>query len=585
MQKKNIMNQRKIKDILFNQYFILAIITLLSLFIRLLNIDKPFGLWYDEMLTYIFSSKSFPLGILKTLLQEDFHMPLYYMYVHVWMKFFGSSDTILRLSSVFWGVLTVPAFFYLGKIYKSDKLGYFLSIIGCLSPIMIYYSQELRFYSMLVFFATLSIIFFLKILDKPNITNFCLLGLSNLIILYIYTMGIVFVGIETFILIIHFYLYKKDYFIHSLRYTAIFFILSTPYIILLLSYIDASNQTLLNPFGWEKQPPYILIFVINDLFSPCFTCIYGYINTICNINPLAFAFVNVSTCFFIIGFISSFKKFNKKLLYLLIILLTFFGIEIFLYLKDELILCAKYVLIVLPIVLLICTNGILSIKFNWLKKVCIFFILTTYIYNIVNYTNMSSFNLRNNGMKFQVDKLEQLNLDKNDYILYPNGFSYLTKYFNHDNFINLDVSKILSLDKTKQERLKIFNKDFAITTNKHNSMEKLIPYLIDVKPTSELMQFINLYIDKIPMGNKLIFIDDRAERINPENVRNYMNNYRATKEEQAFYKHHLHHLFQIRFYEDLYNILDHNSSLKKIKILDATNSGRGLRFTIYEKIN
>lgn len=580
------MNLNKFKNFFLNQYFIITIITIVGLFIRLLNIDKPYGLWHDEMLVYIFSSESFPVGIIKTLLHYDFHMPLYYMYAHFWMKFFGNTDIVLRYSSIIWGVLTIPALFYLGRLYKSEKVGYFLAIIGCLSPILIYYSQEFRFYSMLVFFSTLSLIAFLKLIDTQDKKSLFLFGISNLIILYIYTTGFVFVGIEMLILFVHFYLYKKNALINFLRYSLLFCILAMPYFILLFTYVDASNQSLFNPFGWQKQPFYVVGLVINDLLSPFLTCIYGQINFVNRVNSLFIALCSISTIFLLIGFISCFEKSTKKLIYLTIILITFFGFEILSYMTNNLVLSPKYFLVGIPIFLLFCVDGLLSIRIKWLKQICILFIFTAYILNVANYKKTMTFDLRANGFKYAENIFKQLNLNKNDYVLFPNGSINIRKYYENTNYIAFDYNKITNIDKTKQECLKIFDKDFCSTTNKRNIHEKLIPYFMASKPTPQLIEFMNSYINKIPVGSKLIFIDDRFSIINPNEVRDYFKIYSTQKDLPSNYKSLIYIMFFSRFYEDLYNIFNSNPSLIKVKEMTyySANVGKIWRFIIYQKV-
>ena len=329
MPRKNTMKPEKIKSFFKNKYFILFLITLLALFVRLLNIDKESGLWFDEMLTYAYSYPSFPWGILKTLHRYDYHMPLYYLSIHVWMKLFGSADFTLRLYSVLWGVLTIPALYFLGKTYKSEKLGYFLALVGSLSPILIYYSQEFRFYSMDIFFATISLVYFLKLLDNPTKKNFVFFGFANLVILYIETTGLLFVGLEFLLLFINFC--KTDFLKPFFKYSLSFFVLMIPYLLLFYSYSSAANHSLMNPLCFSVTTYRTFIYLFNDLFSPVITCLYGskdYIYQGLLSSPafiLGFCFLSLSSLCFLIGFVCEFKKLKGNLSCL--IPLSFFEFE------------------------------------------------------------------------------------------------------------------------------------------------------------------------------------------------------------------------------------------------------------------
>ncbi len=506
------MKTDKLKKILTNRYFILLIITIFALFIRLLNIDKIYGLWNDEAITYLFASQKFPFGIIKVFLKEDFHMPFYYIYLGGWMRIFGTDDITLRLTSVICGVLTIPALFYLGKTCCSEKTGYLLSLIGCLNPAMIYYSQEIRFYSMVTFFSTVSLIFLLKILDTPDKKNIIPFFLTNLLILYTYTMGIVFVAVEMAVIFFHFYKYKKEFlktfFIHSL----IFLFLSIPYFILLSIHIYGANQTIIEPIAWGYIRKPFLLLLINDWFSIFFSChlqqdVSKYLALFKSISGFFYFlfFTSASLCF-ITGFIFSLKNLNRKISYLLIIAGTFILTEIFLQLKGNLIIITKYTLIVLPIILLICANGITLIKNKKISYTLISIIFLVYIFNLINYKNMNAFMHRYNGFKYPAQKIMQLN-PNNDYFMALNRAQLYRKYLKNLIYIDFDVPGIVYLYKDKTASFNFFNKDFILATNKHNSNNRMIPYLLSPFPTIELQNYINSNIQKIPKGKRLIYLE------------------------------------------------------------------------------
>lgn len=584
--------KNKIKALIKNQYFIVGTITLIALLIRLLNIYKPSGLWYDEMLTYIFSSKSFPLGIMNALWKEDFHMPLYYFYAHGWMKLFGTSDVILRLSSVIWGALTIPALYYLGKTYRSKALGYLLSIFGCLSPILIYYSQEFRFYSMLVFFITVSLIFFLKLLRNANKKFFIYFGVSNLIILYIYTMGILFVGGELLVLIFHFVFNKKNEIKKIIEFSIIFLIFSIPYFWLLFNYIQASNNTLINGFLLKPITITTPFKILNDFFSPFIMCIYGpdsgtYISYTKSLPKLILLiFMSLSTISFSIGFFSSLKKITTEALYLLMVLLFFLVPQIYLGLEKDILITTRYLLPIFPILLLICANGIIKMKSNILKELCIYIILTVYLFNLINYKKMPAFSVRQNGYKVPSIELNKLNLSKNDYIIFPDRTELLKKYLINGSLIDFSIPKILILDKTKQEAQKVFDKNFIKTTTQMNSDKKLMPYFLNTNPTNELKNFINNSINLIPKSNNLIFVEGKQNKSHLTLIPFILKNAKHDKTANEKYKDSLHYLFDLKTYHDIKTILDHSNSLKKERVITTKSKvfeNEKWVITIYEK--
>lgn len=592
--RKRRMNFKIFLDFLKNKYIILAFLTLVALFVRLLNIDKPYGLWYDEMLTYSFSLGSFPMGLIKTLSRFDFHMPLYYVYAHFWMKFFGSSDVVLRYSSLIWGTLCIPAFFYLGKTYKSEKTGYFLAAIGCLNPILIYFSQEFRFYSILIFFSTLTFISVLEIVENPQKKYFWMFGISNLIILYIYTMGLIFVSFEFLALFIHFYFFKKGSLKTFLRFFAIFFVLATPYLGLLYNYSIASSKLIIYPFDFSQPDVYSVISLINDWFSPFLTNQYGlsaktyetYMKN-AHLSFMLYVFSAVSVCF-TIGFISGIKRIDKKLAYLLVILFGFLGAETILALTGHLTVYTKYTLICFPIILLISTDGLLTLKAQKLKKVLFFIIFLTYVLNVIDYKRMPAFALRANGYKILTDKIEEENPTKNDCVLYTGGRILIQKYLNDTNIMDFDLLSAVLLDKKKDYAYKIFDKNFVLTTNKNNVYEKLAPLIENPKPTKTMERYVNSQINKIPKGGRLILAEDAFPgSLSQNQLEKIMQIKKEDKEVEKAYKKQIFIVLTNKINNDVLLIADNNKSLKFIHKTLAKGPGTKNRkwfVFVYKKI-
>lgn len=570
----------KVKNIFKNKYFILLLVTVLAFVVRLTNINHTKGLWYDEMVTYIFASEKLPFGILKTLWQQEYHMPLYYLFINVWMKFFGDSDFILRMSSLLFGVLTIPALFMLGKTYKSEKLGLLLSVFGCLSPILIYFSQEFRFYSMLIFFSVISLTYFLKLTEKIDKKNLLIVWTANLIILYIYTMGIVFVATEIFLLGLNCYLYEKDMIKKLLKYSIIPTILSIPYFILLANFIYGSNHAFVDPFGWGQSGLYSLIPFINDYFSPFISSIYGhqYFTIFSIVMPLLFA----------ICFIKGLKNNDKKLYYLMTILSIFLFTVFLLCSLGYMAFTSRYTLIVLPIIFLICLDGLLMLKRKLIKYIILCSIFLVFIFSFIS-INFISHISRPDDIKYPADFIRELNPD-GEYLIAAEGTDLFKKYINNVNFIDFDSHKIIHLDKTKQENYKIFDESFIKETTKHNSTQKLVPYLLSNEPTQQLQNFVNSKVQTIPQGKRLIYIQgpNYYGEKNLNQIKEYTNQYVNGLVTQKDFKNNLFYLLNDKITLDLQNVLNNNLSLIKTDTINVVGSNNYITcywiITVYKKI-
>jgi uncharacterized membrane protein len=133
---------------------ILFVILAIGLSLRLYRIgEKPF--WVDE-LGVAFAAMMPSLGdALKFAHGHVMAMPL--DYVIAWlMAQVSSSEGWLRLPEAVWGALSLAAGYLLYRQLLEERVALIATFLLAISPALIEYSQELRFYAPLVFFYTLS---------------------------------------------------------------------------------------------------------------------------------------------------------------------------------------------------------------------------------------------------------------------------------------------------------------------------------------------------------------------------------------------------------------------------------------------
>ncbi len=120
------------------------------------------SLWRDEAFSYLLAKNS--LLDLLFLTAKDSNPPLYYIFLHFWMKFAGHSEIALRLVSLVFFLATAYVFYlFLTQIFSRGTLISTLYMVLFFSnPLLHYYAFETRMYSMLGFFAVLSSYFMVK---------------------------------------------------------------------------------------------------------------------------------------------------------------------------------------------------------------------------------------------------------------------------------------------------------------------------------------------------------------------------------------------------------------------------------------
>ena len=115
------------------------------------------GFWGDEAWTAVISRLSIPEIIQVT--GQDFHPPLYYLFVHGFMQVFGESEWIRILSTIFF-ILTLIPVYRLAKKLSNQTVAWVSTVLIAFSPILFIYAFEARSYAFLTLMSVLSTLCF-----------------------------------------------------------------------------------------------------------------------------------------------------------------------------------------------------------------------------------------------------------------------------------------------------------------------------------------------------------------------------------------------------------------------------------------
>jgi mannosyltransferase len=136
------------------------------------------GFWYDEADTA--QLVHLPLGNMLGLLpQSESTPPLYYIAAWVWAHVFGAHEAGLRSLSAVAGVLTVPVAYGAAAKLVSTRAGIIAAALTACSPLLIWYSQEARAYSLLVLLTGLSLLAFAHARAAPSARNMTLWAIAS----------------------------------------------------------------------------------------------------------------------------------------------------------------------------------------------------------------------------------------------------------------------------------------------------------------------------------------------------------------------------------------------------------------------
>src|SRR5271157_4272239 len=182
-----------IKPLLLHSRYvqILLSLTVIGLFLRLYNLGFN-SLWLDEASTYTFASMSVS-GIWQATTAGEFNPPLFYWIEHLMLSF-GNNEVILRIVPALLGVLTIPLVYFVGKEFIDRNVGIIAAAACTFSPFLIYYSQEARAYSVMLFFVIFAMIFFLRALKTDDIKDWVLFGVLSALAFWSHFYALVIIG-------------------------------------------------------------------------------------------------------------------------------------------------------------------------------------------------------------------------------------------------------------------------------------------------------------------------------------------------------------------------------------------------------
>ena len=125
-----------------------AALTLLGATLRFARLGAQ-GFWFDEGNTALLVHLS-PGRMLGLIPQSESTPPLYYCAAWVWARLFGFTEAGLRSLSAVAGVVAIPVAYATGRKLISKRVGVIAAALTACSPLLIWYSQEARSYSLLL---------------------------------------------------------------------------------------------------------------------------------------------------------------------------------------------------------------------------------------------------------------------------------------------------------------------------------------------------------------------------------------------------------------------------------------------------
>ncbi|MFQ6026494.1 MAG: glycosyltransferase family 39 protein [Dehalococcoidia bacterium] len=160
--------------------FLLLAVTALAAVLRLVGLGIE-SLWSDE----IFSVQAARLPLRDILnIHHGNTPPLHFLAMRAVTEWLGETEFTVRLPSALAGIGTVVFTFLIARRLTEARVALLAALLVAVSPVMNWYSQEARAYSMAGFFVVSASYFFLRYLDKKDFGNLAVYGVLAFLGLY-----------------------------------------------------------------------------------------------------------------------------------------------------------------------------------------------------------------------------------------------------------------------------------------------------------------------------------------------------------------------------------------------------------------
>jgi mannosyltransferase len=201
-------------------------VTLLAAILRFWNIGSD-ALWMDEAASWRQASFGFMDMLRET--AWDNYPPVHNVALFVSMRLFGDGEAAIRLPSVVFGILTVPAIFLAARELFGRLAGVVAALLVATAQFQIHYSHEARMYSAFALFAALSLYFMLLQLRRPSRLTAIAFVLATATMLYTHFYSLLTLAAEG-VFIAGLLLFRRAAFRRWVRWFALFALATALYL-------------------------------------------------------------------------------------------------------------------------------------------------------------------------------------------------------------------------------------------------------------------------------------------------------------------------------------------------------------------
>ena len=176
---------------------VLAGVTLAGLVLRL---AVPRGIWLDEAISIHQAHLSLH-DLFSNLYYGDRHPPLHHLALWLTIRAFGDGEFAVRLPSLIAGTLVIPALYELGRELYDRRTGLIAAAFAAVSPLLVWYSQEVRMYAFVTLFGLLALLTQLRAIRSGAMVDWAAYILATAALLWSHYFGLLLIGLQQLIFV------------------------------------------------------------------------------------------------------------------------------------------------------------------------------------------------------------------------------------------------------------------------------------------------------------------------------------------------------------------------------------------------
>jgi uncharacterized membrane protein len=159
-------------------FWILAGLTALAALLRFITLGVQ-SYHHDEVVTAVRIIPGSFGHVFDTVGSSESTPPLYYALAWLWTQLAGNTEYGLRSLSALAGALTVPVVYLIAAELRGRRAGLMAAALAAFNPMLLWYSQEARAYSLLVLLCAISMLYCFRAARHGRRRDFLLWGLAS----------------------------------------------------------------------------------------------------------------------------------------------------------------------------------------------------------------------------------------------------------------------------------------------------------------------------------------------------------------------------------------------------------------------